>query len=136
MNSNFLKGLFLVALGVAVGVGYFMFQGSTLSLNGSGSGAEAFVGQTFPPILFFDSKASPASYDKGCHDLKWSSLNVTSCTTSWRPTVTVSGAEKVCQGKVDTEGVRSVGSNIGEVAYTITCSGSAGSVSRTIKVKN
>ena len=134
-NSNIVKGLLLIALVVVAGVGFLNFQRSG-SLTGSGSNAEAFIGQTFPPILFLDSKASVASYDKGCYDLKWSSLNVTSCTSSWRPTLVTNGSEKVCQGKVNVDGVRGVGSNVGEITYSVTCSGAGGSVSRSIKVKN
>ncbi|MBI2454097.1 MAG: hypothetical protein HYV54_00775 [Parcubacteria group bacterium] len=132
-NSNILKGLLLIAVAVAAGVGYSVFQKSGGFLTSTEPNAEAYIAQTFPPILFFDSKASPG--ENGCYDLKWSSLNVTSCVSSWRPTVAVSGGERVCQGKKDTEGTRNINTNIGEISYTITCSGSAGSVSRAIKIK-
>lgn len=132
MKSNVLKGLLLIAVGVAAGVGYFSFQKSG-GLTGGEPSAEAYIAQTFPPILFFDSKER--SWEKGCYDLKWSSLNVTSCVSSWRATIPTNGSETVCQGKKDAEGVRSVGSEVGNITYSLTCSGSAGTVSRAIKVK-
>ncbi|MDP3799895.1 MAG: hypothetical protein Q8Q90_00545 [bacterium] len=133
-SSNILKGLLLMTVAVVAGVGYFNFQRSGNLISGE-SNMGAYVGQTFPPILFFDAKESPSSYDKGCYDLKWSSLNVTSCTSSWRPTVATNGGEKVCLGKVGSDGNRIIDPKVVGISYTITCSGSAGSVSRVVKVK-
>lgn len=121
----------LVGIAVVMGGGYLYLQKSNLINEETNAGA--YVGQTFPPILFFASKASP---NQGCYDLSWSSLNVTSCTSSWRPTVITSGAETVCQGKKDVEGVRQISPKVGDIAYTITCAGSEGTVSRSIKIKS
>jgi len=81
--------------------------------------------------LIFDSKASP---DKGCYDLKWNSINATGCTSSWRPTIVTNGAERACQGKMDVDGVRVVDPKV-TTTYTITCTGPAGSVTKSIKIK-
>ncbi len=131
MKSNSLKGLLLL-FGVAViaSAGYLYFQGS--GLINKDAGTEAYIGQSFPPILFLDYKAS---IDKGCYEMKWSSLNVTSCTSSWRPSIPTNGFESVCQGKKNVEGVRNVDSNVGSITYSVSCMGSAGSVTRTIKIK-
>lgn len=132
MKSASSKGL-LILVGVAIvaGASYLLLQRSSLISGETSTGA--FMGQAFPPILFFDSKAG---VDKGCYDLKWSSLNVTSCTSNWRQSVVTNGTEQVCQGTKDTEGVRNISPNVGNITYTITCTGPAGSVARSIKVKN
>ncbi len=129
-NSNVLTGLLIVAVAVAGGVGYLSLQKSGALTNGE-SNAEASISQTFPPMLFLDSKVST---QQGCYDLRWSSVNVTSCTASWRPTIANSGTERVCLGKIS-DGARIVGPKIGEITQTITCSGPTGDVSRTVKMK-
>jgi hypothetical protein len=126
------KGLLiLIVVAIVIAAGYLYLQKSNL-LNGD-SDTGAYIGQSFPPILFLDYKAG---IDKGCYEMKWSSLNVTSCTASWKPTIHTSGIEQVCQGTGDAEGVRQISPNIGNMVYTVSCTGPAGSVSRTINIKN
>ena len=124
--------LVLVIIAVIVGAVYLYINRSSL-LNSQETNNGAYIGQSFPPILFLDYKAG---IDKGCYEMKWSALNVTSCTSTWRPSIHTNGVEQVCQGKADVEGVRSIGSNVGEMTYSVSCTGVAGSVSRTIKIKN
>mgnify|MGYP001583310164 CR=1 FL=1 len=131
MKSNSLKGLLLlVGVAVVVGGGYLYLQKSDL-IN-KDANTEAYIGQSFPPILFLDSKAG---IDKGCYEIKWSSLNVTSCTSSWKPSIHTSGVEQVCKGKADENGIRQVDPKVGNITYTVNCTGAAGSVGRSIKVK-
>src|SRR5690348_13984888 len=68
--------------------------------------------------------ASPGSVSKGAASmLSWSSTNVTSCTASggWSGTMTTSGS-------------KSTGALTSSKAYTLACSGSGGSVSRSVTV--
>ena len=123
--------LVLVGIAMVAGAGYLLFQG-TGSLTSEETGAEAYIGQAFPPILFFGYKSG---VDKGCYDLKWSSRNVTSCVSNWRPSVVTNGAETVCQGTADVEGVRNISPKLGDTVYTVTCAGPAGTVARSIKVR-
>ena len=132
MKSNSFKGLLLlVGVAVVVGGGYvYLLEPGLIN---KGANTEAYISQSFPPILFLDYKAG---IDKGCYEMKWSSLNVTSCTSSWKPSIHTSGVEQVCQGTGDARGVRQISPNIGNLVYTISCTGTAGSVSRTINIKS
>lgn len=130
MKSISSKGLLAVAvIAVAIGGGYLLVNNLTSQETSMG----AYIGQAFPPILFLDSKAG---VDKGCYDLKWSSMNVTSCVSNWRPNIVTNGAETVCQGRADVEGVRRISPTVGDITYTVTCAGPAGTIARSIKIKN
>ena len=118
----------MACIAVVIGAGYFLVN----DLTGQGTNMGAYIGQNFPPILFFDYQAG---VDKGCYDLKWSSMNVTSCVSNWRPNIVTNGAETVCQGRADVEGVRNISPTVGDITYTVTCAGPAGTIARSIKVK-
>ena len=131
-SSTMMNVLLLAGVAAAASFSYLTFQGSRDLASQEPSSAEAYVGNVFPPVLVFTSKPAP---DKGCYDLKWSTINSTSCKASWNPTIVTNGSETVCRGKVDMNGVRQDVSPVGNITYAITCTGPAGTVSKSINVK-